>query len=156
MGIFDFIGDTVEFGASVGTEMHKISKEEKRIKEGKKRNQNLDEDMLRKLRKKEDEALRNNDAEIMLALGNLYINGNEVGYDPDKALEWWYRAADLGDEIAQYNIGLLHQINPVYENDKIAGHWFEQSAKNGYVPARQRLTKYYEYSKLFKRWLRKP
>lgn len=156
MGFFDFIGDTLEFGASVGAEMRKESREEKRIKEGKKKNLNLDEELARKIQRLEKKALSDNDAELMLSLGNLYVNDNRVGYDPDKALEWWYKAAELGDEVAQYNIGLLHQINPVYENDKIAGYWYEQSAKNGYAPAKQRLEKYYEYSKLFKRWMRKP
>lgn len=149
-----FLDSIVNLGVDIGTETGKISKEQKKIKQGKAENDNLPPDILRKLRRLEESALRNNDAEKMLDIGNLYINGKEIGYDPDKALEWWYRSAELGEALAQYNIGLLHHINPVYENSKIAGEWFEKSARNGYSPARQKLSEYYQYSKLLKKWIR--
>ena len=42
-------------------------------------------------------------------LGFMYFNGEGVPRDLDQALHWYQKAAYAGLEIAQYNLGVMHQ-----------------------------------------------
>lgn len=48
------------------------------------------------------------DAEAMYQIGNCYQNGEGVGQDIEKAVEWWIKASDFGHEKASE---LVQKIN---------------------------------------------
>ena len=156
MGFGDFLSSAAEMGSYVGSYMKRFSKEQKKIKEGKAYNEGLDADTLMKIKQKEQEAITNQDALAMWKIGNAYLGISQdiVGYDPDKAIEWWERAAELGNVNAQFNLGYLYHVNLVYEDAELAGFWLDAAADRGSREARKILSEYYQYSKLRKKWTR--
>ncbi len=54
----------------------------------------------------------------------------------DLAVQWWQKAADLSDAISQYNLGLAYRLGRGVAKDlKLALHWVQASAQNGYEGA---------------------
>ncbi len=157
MGLFDWISDVTESLAETASINNELKKEERKIANGKSFNKNLPENLKAKFKAMEEAAIRDKDTDRLIKLGNSYINErpNDPGYDPDKALELWTIAANLGSASAQYNIGWLYHFNIVYENNNEAGYWFNKAANNGHEKAKKMLAKHYEYSKMFGRWLRR-
>lgn len=50
----------------------------------------------------------NNDSEAMRMIAECYEDGIGVGKDDQKALEWYRKAAELGDDVAMYKIGYIY------------------------------------------------
>ena len=81
------------------------------------------------------------DTEAMYGLGSGYANG-EYGLTQDynKALELWHRAAELGNAMSHYCIGLAHYNGLGMERDeKKANHYYELAAIGGNASARNNL-----------------
>lgn len=79
------------------------------------------------------ELAENGDREMMEQLANLYINGDdEVDIDPEKAVYWFTKLADLDDPNAQFNLG-LHCAKGfgIERSFEKAAYWLECAAKNG-------------------------
>ncbi|MBV5321173.1 MAG: sel1 repeat family protein [Sulfuricurvum sp.] len=56
----------------------------------------------------------------------------------DTQQSFWelYTTALRGDKIAQYQVGVMYeQGNGIEQNQSLAAHWFEESAKQGFVDA---------------------
>ncbi len=76
-------------------------------------------------------------AESQYALGVCYANGEGVEKNFDQAEQWLLKAARQGDARHQYQLAILYQTHG--EREKAIG-WLEQSAKQEYKPAQQRLS----------------
>lgn len=66
-------------------------------------------------------------------LANLYLNGSrEVDPDPEKAVYWLTKLAELGNSVAQFNLGLHYAKGQGVARDFTkAAYWMEQAAENG-------------------------
>jgi TPR repeat protein len=61
-------------------------------------------------------------------LAVLYYEGGVTGQDYGKALEWYRRAADQGNAMAQHNLGLMLAHGIGTAEDKVEAYkWFELS-----------------------------
>jgi len=82
-----------------------------------------------------------NDAQAIRNIGLYYVDGDH-GYPQDytKALEFFYRAAELGYALAYSNIGYCYEMGFGVEFDKNkAKNYYEKAAMGGDVYARHKL-----------------
>lgn len=79
--------------------------------------------------------------EFQVSVGWMYLYGKGTHRDLDKAKYWFERAANCGNDQAQWYMGRL-----VYEDGdyNAALRWFEKSAAAGYAPALYRLAVHYD------------
>ena len=75
-------------------------------------------------------------AESQYALGVCYANGEGVEKNYTEAERWLLKAARQGDPRHQFQLATLYLTHG--EREKAIG-WLEDSAKQGYQPAKQRL-----------------
>ncbi len=68
-------------------------------------------------------------------LGYCYDNGLGVKRDVKDALRYFREAAEVGDVLAQYNIGWISSKYPEFRNEKEALKWYLAAAVGGYVKA---------------------
>ena len=90
------------------------------------------------------------DPEAMFFLGNAYGKGEGVETDYGKALEWYRKAADSGDEratpFAQFMVGEMHRCGcGVETNDVESVAWYRKAAEAGHPIAMMMLWKCYYY-----------
>ena len=76
-------------------------------------------------------------AESQYALGVCYANGEGVEMNYSEAERWLLKAARQGDPKHQYQLATLYLMHG--EREKAIG-WLEDSAKQGYQPAKERLS----------------
>jgi TPR repeat protein len=74
-------------------------------------------------------------------LGERFATGTKgASKDMERAVYWWQRAADKGDAMAQYNLGMAHLLGAGVPQDSVKAHmWLslsEASARET-VSARQ-------------------
>jgi len=75
-------------------------------------------------------------------LGYCYNTGIGINIDKQKAVELYQKAANLRDEVAQYNLAIKYEYGDGIEKDvDKAIYWYEQSAKQGYQSAQNKLKK---------------
>ena len=81
------------------------------------------------------------------AVGYMYNNGmGGVKQDYENALIWYKQAANLGDLVAQTNLGFMYEKGEGVEKDYTkAVYWYRKAAKQGYAPAHNNLGVMYEY-----------
>ena len=48
-------------------------------------------------------------ASAQFSLGLSYYKGTGVAQDAEQAVEWFRKAAEQGDDVAQYNLGVLYR-----------------------------------------------
>jgi TPR repeat protein len=73
----------------------------------------------------------------MTMLGYCYQSATGTKVDMEKAVELFKKAANLGHEVAQYNLALSHENGDGIEKDiDQAIYWYEQS---GFQNAKSRL-----------------
>ena len=59
----------------------------------------------------------------------MYANGQGVPQDYAEAMKWYRKAADQGDDTAQYNLGLMYYNGRGVPQDYVAAHkWFSLAA----------------------------
>jgi hypothetical protein len=88
------------------------------------------------------------DREDQYALGDMYLKGRGTQRNPDKALEWFLKAARQGHVKAAYKSG--HLIRRGYGTGQSAGEglkWLRQAAEGGYAPAQYELGEFYAADK---------
>ncbi len=72
----------------------------------------------------------------MRDLAELYLSGRGVRRDPEEAVRWIRRAADLSDAVAQNELGFLYSAGLGVERDQAeAVRWFRLSADQGETTA---------------------
>lgn len=96
----------------------------------------------------------NNSPLVQLFLGDCYSSGNGAIQDQSKALEWWIRAGEQGNDEAQCNIGEYYNWRAVKKSDdgktfypfsknpsdkKESIKWFRMAAEQGNATAQYRL-----------------
>lgn len=96
----------------------------------------------------------NGNEKAMFELGQWYYKGQRIGYDPERVCYWWTKAAEKGDVVAQYNLGLMYhgKISPISFDQNKAGHWFAKAAQNGDADSKRMLDKWYEYNRRKGKW----
>ena len=75
-----------------------------------------------------------------------YENGHGVEMDISKALSWFNKAANQGNDFALFNLGFLYEKGiGVEKNEKKAFSLFKQSAEKGYPQAQRKLAHCYYF-----------
>ena len=82
------------------------------------------------------------------ALGNMYMKGEGVIRDPQKAAQYLNQGASGGNRGAQYSLGKLYENGVgVPKSPKKAVELYTASAKQGYAPAAKSLALDYEFGR---------
>lgn len=80
------------------------------------------------------------DATAMFSLGFMYLRGEGVPTDPDKAVHWLEMAAERGLAPAQHSLALaFYEGRGVKRNTAIAANYFESAALQGLADAQYNL-----------------
>ncbi|RGB42657.1 hypothetical protein C1646_648867 [Rhizophagus diaphanus] len=75
-------------------------------------------------------------------LGYCYVYGIGTKVDKEKAFELYQKSANLGNKVAQYNLGTMYENGDGITKDiDKAIYWYEKSAKQGNQNAQNRLQK---------------
>jgi TPR repeat protein len=83
-------------------------------------------------------------ADAQTTLAAMYANGDGVAADPDKAVEWYRRAADQGDATAQNNLALFYEAGESVPRDMAeAARWYRKAAEQGAAIAQYNLAVLY-------------
>ena len=70
----------------------------------------------------------------------MYSKGWGVTPDSKEAAKWWRRAAEQGEAVSQYNLGLMYEQGRRIRQDKNeAIKWYRKSAKQGNKDAQKKL-----------------
>lgn len=96
------------------------------------------------------------DIQAMEILGEMYMEGDRVGYNPKLACQWWTKAAEGGQVDAMFNLGQLYRGdygNCFWDVQKSA-NWFYEAGVRGDMEAREELERSYRYSAILRRWVR--
>ena len=73
----------------------------------------------------------------MNLLAHSYSEGNLVDYDEAKAFEWFIKAAERGQAVAQYQLGACFEDGEgVQRNLAKAREWYSKAAAQGDSDAR--------------------
>ena len=80
------------------------------------------------------------------SLGWMYQYGDGVEQDVAKAIEWYTKAADLGDVNAMNNLGFIYEYSDGVEQDVAkAVEWYTKAAEAGDTSAIMTLASMYEF-----------
>ena len=70
----------------------------------------------------------------------MYLLGQGIDPDYDMALEWFNKAAAQGEDIAQYQLGVMYADGKGVAQSNVQAHmWYSLSAQQGNGNARIRL-----------------
>lgn len=76
------------------------------------------------------------DKEALVALGDLYRDGKEVPQNYHAAIDWYLKAVQQGDPVAQHRIGALYYYGSGVPQDYTqAMDWYLKAAEQGHVDA---------------------
>jgi len=71
-------------------------------------------------------------AEASFLMGTAHAEGLGVEVDPDRAIHWYFRAAGLGNVLAQHNLGNAYRTGDgVFQDASMAAFWYRQAATQG-------------------------
>lgn len=84
------------------------------------------------------------DAAAQFDLGTLYMNGDGVQKDVQKAIDWYTKAGNQGDPDAEFNLGVMYDNGiGVAQDQKRAIDWYTKAARQGDKDAQARLAQMY-------------
>ncbi len=73
----------------------------------------------------------------------LYRNGLGVDRNFKKAIYWFTKSANQGNNYAQYNLGIMYEYGQgVDQNTELAKYWYSLAAKSGDKNALEILKKF--------------
>ena len=76
-------------------------------------------------------------------LGYCYSEGVGTDVNKEKAFELYQKAANLGNDVAQYNLALVYENGDgIVQDIDQAIYWYRKSAEQGYQSARNKLEKF--------------
>ena len=85
------------------------------------------------------------DVQAQIQVGNRYAFGQGVPRDPDRAMEWFKKAADKGSAEGQYRLGGMYDVGRISKQaPETAITWYTMAAKQNYPDAEYRLGVMYE------------
>lgn len=88
-------------------------------------------DMTMSMEEKEAEA-EAGDTVLMEQLAMMYLNGDEVDQNPEKAVYWFRKLAETGDSNGMFNLALHYAKGFGVERDfNQAAYWMTQAAEHG-------------------------
>ena len=71
----------------------------------------------------------------------MYYYGSVVSKDYAKAVEWYRKSAEQGNDEAQYSLGIMYECGYGVSKDYAkAAEWYRKAAKEGHVRARNILS----------------
>ncbi len=77
--------------------------------------------------------------------GSMYFDGKSVEQDYGKALEWYQKAAELGNTVAMYTLGYMYEHGLGVEQDYAkAMEWYQKAADGGDVHAKNHISILYQ------------
>jgi len=86
-----------------------------------------------------------NHHEAAFLMGTAYAEGLGVEENQPLAMAWYYRAADLGNMLAQHNLGnAYHEGNNAPRDLSTAAYWFHRAAEQGDALPMYWLGQFYE------------
>ena len=89
------------------------------------------------------EAAKAGDVGSMVEVANAYLNGDEVDENYEESFKWFLKAAELDNEVAQFNVGLFYAKGFVVERDLVkAAEWMHRADENSDEDAPQVAEKY--------------
>ena len=91
------------------------SKEEKRIQEGKIKNNNLPADIKQEVEKLKQAATNGNTA-AMYKLGRMYLDGDKIGYSPADALKYLQMGLSKNDFNCCYTMAFFYRAEKSYQH----------------------------------------
>jgi TPR repeat protein len=101
-------------------------------------------------------------AEAIMMIGDVYENGEgPIVRDPEEAIRWYKKAADLGDPMGMYRLGNMIQLRPAVQDRAESMKWLRMAADAGNDAAMLRLANEYRHGQLgtdyveAANWLRK-
>ena len=79
-------------------------------------------------------------------IGCMYSTGNEVSQDHTKALNWFRRAAELGDAESQFHLGGMYKYGTggLPQNRVEAEKWYRKAAEQGHANSQFELGRMYD------------
>ena len=85
---------------------------------------------------------------VQLNLGVIYDEGLGVPKNAAKAMEWYRKAAELGNAEAQFNLGGVYRDGKGVPKDAAkAAEWFQKAAAQGLAEAQYWLGRMYHFGK---------
>jgi len=76
------------------------------------------------------------DAECAVLLGGFYLTGPLSSRDPKEAFNWYTKAANLDDKLAEFELGMMYYSGTgVVQDLKASSEWLHKSAQHAYAPA---------------------
>jgi hypothetical protein len=92
-----------------------------------------------------------NGSAAMCNLADKYEHGKGVAQDPKQARQLYMRSAAFGNCVAQYSLGMMYAAGRgVPVDPELAITWLEQSANQGYEPARSELLRIGQQRQVFR------
>lgn len=71
-------------------------------------------------------------AEAAFLMGTAHAEALGVEADPDLSIHWYFRAAGLGNVLAQHNLGNAYRNGEgVFQDASMAAFWYRQAASQG-------------------------
>lgn len=92
------------------------------------------------------ESAEKGDTVAQYNLGVLYMNGDGVPQDYEKATQWLTLAAEKNDVEAQYNLGFIY--GEYLKNIKKSIYWYEKAVAQNLPHAQNDLANLYRYGKI--------
>jgi len=76
----------------------------------------------------------------------MYDTGQGVPQDYAETTKWFLKAAEQGEAVAQYNLGVMYDTGKGVPQDYAeARKWYLKAAEQGYISAQNNLGVMYEY-----------
>lgn len=85
-------------------------------------------------------AAEQNDANACYCMALCYMFGFGVIQDDNEAIEWTRKAAELGNNASQYNLGAYYMNSQDFENGRL---WWQKASKSGHGGASYMLANMY-------------
>ena len=80
----------------------------------------------------------------IVRIGEMYEFGRSVARDYAEAIKWYTKAAEQGDEVAQWHLGYMYAVGRgVEKNDTEAVRWYTKAAERGSTDAMNSLGNMY-------------
>jgi TPR repeat protein len=86
------------------------------------------------------ESANKGDAVAQFALARAFETGNGAPHNPEEALVWYVKSAEIGHQDAMFNMGVIYESGEGVKRDlRLAIEWYSKAAAHNHELARKRL-----------------